>query len=249
MSASFVRARRLAGWLPLVGLMAVSNVGYGADHQDTEALAVEAGFDIADVFVWLGMGQPPPPPVQEVDDAGEVDTGIVDAGVIPDEPFLFMAMTLSGKPAPGAQYIFHLDSRQDLTTGGDSGYAVCIFAQDLTLQCWVRDQLYVEGDATFGVENDGLMVWAGFGNDPTFGNTNAVRTLVADLTLAQTASTSACPVLGSAERAGLLEDLQARPSDTFAGQRTFAIVLRMKPEIAAPGGPLLGVSASVRIAQ
>ncbi len=227
----------------LLGLLGLAEA---ADHRDTAVLSAEAGYDIADLFVWRDVGQPPPS--AEHDAGVDADGGGIDGGPLPLEPYLFMAMTLRGRPVPGAQYVFHLEARSDLTGSGNQGYAVCTFDQTLALQCWVRDMLYVEGHASEGVEHDGLMAWAGFANDPSFGNVGAVRELIGGLVATQTSSRSrGCSDITEQTRQDLLQAYAATPDNAFAQQEAFVILLRMKPEVAAPGGPLLGVSASVRI--
>lgn len=245
MNALHVRALGLRAGFAAATLAGLVGLAEASDHEDTAVLSAEAGYDLTDLFVWQDLGQPPPPL-----DAGMYpdDGGPVDAGPLPKETYVFMAMTLRGRPVPNTQYIFHLESRSDIRTGGDQGYAVCIFDQALFMKCWVRDMLYVEGDASLGIEHDGLMAWAGFINDPTFGNLGAVRELVDVLSFARTltSSTSLCPVLSTQERQVMLRKFQDRPVNTFARKEAFVILLRMKAEVAAPGGPLLGVWASVR---
>lgn len=230
---------RLAAALVLGALAGVAHAG---DHRDTPVLEAEAGLDIADVFAWTGPSAVPPA-------VGDVDAGSVDAGDTPGAPYVYLAMTLRGRPVPGAQYVLHLDSRAELTGAGVETYALCTFDQGLAVECWLGDDAYVVGDATGGLEGYDLKVWTGFTDDPTFADLDKVRGLRGALAAAGTSTAAACPGLPAGEPRRLLAELSAGGADSFAGRSVFVILLRAPAAVAAPGGDLLGVWASTRSAR
>lgn len=220
-----LRCRAALRALACVSLAAVALGAAGpaeaSDHEDTAVLSGEASLDIADVFAWTNTST--------------------------EASHVYLAMTLRGRPVPGVQYVFHLDNRGTFDGASTESVALCTFDVSLTVQCWLRNEAYVVGDASEGLVGFDLAAWTTFVDDPAFADRVGLRDFVQRLGATQASpDDAACPDLTADARQGLLDDLAAATRDDFVGERVFLILLRAPTAVAAPGGALLGVWASVR---
>ncbi len=197
--------------------------GLAADHRDSPVPRADPAADLGDIFAWT-----------------TADTSQIN---------LVMTVPVAAF-SDAVQYAFHIESTQAYGTAGVEIDAICTFATDQNLECWVGDQDYVSGDAS---SEQGLLseagrfrVFAGKRNDPFFFNSSGFNATVAAVVSAAPNldfDGAGCPTIDNATSAALLEQL-ATGGDGFASLSVQAIVMQIDRSLITAGGDIVAVWAS-----
>jgi hypothetical protein len=256
-----LRRKQLAflGGAAALGLAAflVTRTTHAADHLDSPTLVANPLADINDVYVWM-----------------EADTMKVNLAmtVSPGDPG---GMTRAFSPA--VQYVFHVHSKPMLGVGQmttKETQIICVFANNMSVQCWVKDNTGTLDYATGNPNNDAglssqlgkFKVYAARRTDPFFFNLQGFRNAVDQVKTAAagglTLDAAGCPTsLANASVAavrGLLSTAsptatapcQPNVADCFAALRVKVILVQIdKTLLNAPNttNTVIGVWASTHM--
>jgi hypothetical protein len=207
------------------------NTTKAADHADGPAANADPTVDIADLYAWM-------------DNAAEK---------------VNLVMTVPGTAlSDGAQYVFHVNSSAGYLMPQTETLVIVQPAADGSVEVWVGDDVYVQGDASTRLDNaDGTVsVFAGLRDDPFFFNISGFVAAVGIVRAAGALPVDAdgCPQIDSGTAGLLVNQLQTEPDgspavDDFAGQSVTALVVQVDKSLVNSGGDTLGVWASTHTRQ
>ena len=152
----------LGGALGLgIGALLVAHSTQAADHLDSPGAASNPMADLADVYAWNNS------------DATKVNLAMTVSPGDPGTPHFDNTVP----------YVWHVNSYATfLAPNPTETKVICTFESDTSIQCWVGDKDYVQGDPsnTAGLTSaDGkLKVFAGRRSDPFFFNLNGFKDAV-----------------------------------------------------------------------
>jgi len=191
-----------------------------ADHVDSPSVVADPSADLTDIFAWMT------PSATEVN--------------------LILAVPAAAF-SDAVDYVFHIESSAGYGQAGTQVEVICEFAVDQSVQCWVGDQDYLEGDASdpAGLRSRAgrMLAFVGQRNDPFFFNSTGFRNTLAavsDAAPSLTFDPAGCPILDQATSDALIQEL-ATGGDAFALGSVQALVLPIDKALIAPGGDTVAV--------
>lgn len=219
--------RSLIRWWMSFAAILLPLAGQASDHLDTNAVKLEPGADIGDLYAWTSS----------------------------DGRRLNLVMAIVGPTFSGRiDYVFHLDSGRTLGDTKASATLVCRFDAAKAIDCTLgADRLRGNPDVAAGLrsEKQTFRVFAGLRDDPFYNNVRGTR---AALDVAGAAMRGAardaggCPRFDAATASRIADEWRHTDGhaaeNLLAGWKTSALIASVDLAAITDGGALLGVWAT-----